>query len=217
MPSGASPYTGLTLLPSVRMRTKYTVLERLGGGGQAEVFRGVAETIEGFKKAVAIKRVLPNLTENPQFVAMFIPGDSFLAAAQERYPDLMTEAMEGKVAIVTPTTLFGLCKAVAYGWRAEDQAKGAAKVAELGRELYKRIAVMGDHVSGLGKAIEAAVSRYNAFVGSLETQVMSQAKRFEELATHHEGKAIPDLKPVESGVRPTAKLSAVARDEDAAA
>ena len=133
---------------------------------------------------------------------------------EERHPELLSEAMERKVVIVTPTTLFALCKAVAYGWRAEDQAKGAAKVAELGRELYKRIAVMGDHVSGLGKAIEAAVSRYNAFVGSLETQVMSQAKRFEELATHHEGKAIPELKPVESGVRPTAKLAALARDED---
>ncbi len=54
------------------MRTTYKVLERLGGGGQAEVFRGVAETLEGFKKAVAIKRVLPNLTTNPQFVAMFL-------------------------------------------------------------------------------------------------------------------------------------------------
>ncbi|MDQ3341828.1 MAG: serine/threonine protein kinase, partial [Myxococcota bacterium] len=54
------------------MRTTYKVLERLGGGGQAEVFRGVAETLQGFKKSVAIKRILPNLTSNPQFVAMFL-------------------------------------------------------------------------------------------------------------------------------------------------
>ncbi len=54
------------------MQTQYTVLERLGGGGQAEVFRGTAESIKGFKKAVAIKRVLPHLTTNPQFVAMFL-------------------------------------------------------------------------------------------------------------------------------------------------
>ena len=54
------------------VQTKYTVLDRLGGGGQAEVFRGMAESIQGYKKAVAIKRVLPHLTSNPQFVAMFL-------------------------------------------------------------------------------------------------------------------------------------------------
>ncbi|HEY5946603.1 MAG TPA: serine/threonine-protein kinase [Kofleriaceae bacterium] len=54
------------------MASRYTVLERLGGGGQAEVFRGVSESMQGFKKSVAIKRVLPHLTNNPQFVAMFL-------------------------------------------------------------------------------------------------------------------------------------------------
>src|SRR6188508_1139621 len=54
------------------MRTTYKVLERLGGGGQAEVFRGVAESLQGFKKAVAIKRILPNLTKNKKFVSMFL-------------------------------------------------------------------------------------------------------------------------------------------------
>jgi DNA recombination protein RmuC len=117
------------------------------------------------------------------------------------------------VVVVTPTTLFALCKAVAYGWRVEDQAKGAAKVAELGRELYKRIAVMGAHAAGVGKALETAVGKYNQFVGSLETQVMSQARRFEELSVDHEGKRIEALQPVETGVRPLAKLGVA---EDAA-
>ena len=54
------------------MRARYKTLERLGGGGQAEVFRGYAETIEGFRKTVAIKRILPSLASNPQFVAMFL-------------------------------------------------------------------------------------------------------------------------------------------------
>ena len=145
---------------------------------------------------------------SPDFVAMFVPGDSFLAAALDRAPDLMTEAMDKRVLIVTPTTLFALCKAVAYGWRVEAQAKNADDIAKLGRELYKRIAVMGGHAASVGKALEAAVSRYNAFVGSLETQVMTQARRFETLAVDHEGKDIPEIAPVESGVRPLAKLAA---------
>jgi DNA recombination protein RmuC len=145
---------------------------------------------------------------SPDFVAMFVPGDSFLAAALDRAPDLMTEAMDKRVLIVTPTTLFALCKAVAYGWRVEAQAKNADEIAKLGRELYKRIAVMGGHAASVGQALENAVRRYNAFVGSLESQVMTQARRFETLAVDHEGKDIPEIAPVESGVRPLAKLAA---------
>jgi len=146
---------------------------------------------------------------SPDFVAMFVPGDGFLAAALDRMPELMTDAMDKRVLLVTPTTLFALCKAVAYGWRVEDQARGAVEVANLGRELHKRLSVMGGHVEGVGRALTQAVSKYNAFVGSLESQVMTQARRFEELAANHEGRDIPDLEPVETAVRPLAKLGPV--------
>jgi DNA recombination protein RmuC len=152
---------------------------------------------------------------SPDFVAMFVPGDSFLAAALDRQPQLMAEAMERKVLLVTPTTLFALCKAVSYGWRVEDQAKSAAKVAELGRELYKRISVMGAHAGSVGKALEAAVARYNQFVGSLESQVLTQARRFEELSVDHQGKDIPELAPLEAMPRTLTKLD-VAEDAPAA-
>jgi DNA recombination protein RmuC len=115
--------------------------------------------------------------------------------------------MDKRVVIVTPTTLFALCKAVAYGWRVEEQAANAQKIADLGKELYKRIAVMGGHAGSVGKALEAAVSRYNQFVGSLETQVLSQARRFEELKVDHQGREVVELSPVETAVRPLAKLS----------
>ena len=144
---------------------------------------------------------------SPDFVAMFVPGDQFLAAALEVLPELMSEAMEKRVLLVTPTTLFALCKAIAYGWRVEEQAANADQIATLGRELYKRLSVMGGHVQGLGKALDAALGRYNAFVGSLESQVLSQARRFEELAVDHEGKEMPVLEPIETGVRQLTKLA----------
>ena len=150
----------------------------------------------------------------PDFVAMFVPGDGFLAAALDRAPDLMSEAMARRVLLVTPTTLFALCKAVAYGWRVEDQARGAAEVAKLGRELHKRLAVMGGHAEAVGKALTQAVGKYNAFVGSLESQVMTQARRFEELSVEHEGKDLPTLEPVETAVRPLAKLASGASERD---
>ena len=148
---------------------------------------------------------------SPDFVAMFIPGDSFLVAALERAPDLMVEAMDRRVILVTPTTLFGLCKAVAYGWRVEDQAKNADRIATLGRELYKRIAVMGEHALRLGRALDASVKSYNQFAASLESQVLSQARRFEELQVDHEARAVPELAQIDTGVRELAKLSAEMR------
>jgi DNA recombination protein RmuC len=144
---------------------------------------------------------------SPDFVAMFVPGDQFLAAALEVLPELMSEAMEKRVLLVTPTTLFALCKAIAYGWRVEEQAANADQIATLGRELYKRISVMGGHVQSLGKALDAALGRYNAFVGSLESQVLSQARRFEDLAVDHEGKEMAVLEPIETGVRQLTKLA----------
>jgi DNA recombination protein RmuC len=139
---------------------------------------------------------------SPDFVAMFVPLDSALAAAVDRAPTLMTEAMDRKVVIVTPTTLFALCKAVVYGWRVEEQAANARQIADLGRDLYKRIAVMGGHAGAIGKALE-----YNQFVGSLETQVLTQARRFEDLKVDHEGRNIEPLEPLDTAVRPLAKLT----------
>ncbi len=138
---------------------------------------------------------------------MFIPGDGMLSAALDYEPGLLSEAMDRKVIIVTPTTLFALCKAVAYGWRVEDQMKNANHIAELGRELYARLSVMGDHVAGMGTSLGRAVEKYNAFVGSLESKVLTQAKRFEELQVEHQGKVIPDLPAIESQPRLATKLA----------
>jgi len=166
------------------------------------------QSVRGHISGLSAKAYWDQFDNSPDFVAMFVPLDSAMAAALDRAPDLMTEAMDRRVVIVTPTTLFALCKAVSYGWRVEDQAANARKVADLGRELYKRIATMGEHASSVGKALTAAVDRYNRFAASLETQVLTQAKRFEDLKVDHEGKEIVALETVESSVRPLTKLSA---------
>jgi Uncharacterized protein conserved in bacteria len=153
---------------------------------------------------------------SPDFVAMFVPGDGFLAAALERQPDLLTEAMDRRVVIVTPTSLFALCKAVAYGWRAEEQSTNARDIARHGKELYKRLSVMGGHVAGVGRALESAVGKYNQFVGSLEQQVMVQARRFEDLQVDHEGKDLPELTVVEPTPRALSRPELTAPNSDAA-
>src|SRR5215218_3105280 len=87
-------------------------------------------------QGLSAKAYWDQFDNSPDFVVMFVPLDSALAAALDRAPDLMTEAMDRRVVVVTPTTLFALCKAVAYGWRAEEQASNARQVAALGKELY---------------------------------------------------------------------------------
>ncbi|MDP1617165.1 DNA recombination protein RmuC [Phenylobacterium sp.] len=168
------------------------------------------QSVRAHMQSLSAKAYWDQFEASPDFVAMFIPGDSFLAAALDRAPDLMSEAMDRRVLVVTPTTLFALCKAVVYGWRVEEQAANAQEISKLGRELYKRLSVMGGHAAAVGKKLEEAVGKYNQMVGSLETQVLTQARRFEDLKVDHEGREIPELSPVETAVRPLAKLTAEA-------
>jgi DNA recombination protein RmuC len=176
-----------------------------------------AQAIKGHVSALAAKAYQDQFKPSPDFVALFVPSDAFLSAALDREPELMTEAMAKRVIIVTPSTLFALCKAVAYGWRAEEQSRNADEVAKLGKELYKRLATMGGHVFGVGRALEQAVGKYNQFVGSLESQVMVSARRFEDLHVDHEGKELPALAPVEQAPRPVTRPELLAESPPAPA
>ena len=169
-----------------------------------------AASLKTHVRQLSSKAYQDQFKPSPDFVVLFVPGDAFLATALDHEPDLMTQAMASRVVIVTPSTLFALCKAVAYGWRAEEQAANADKVAALGRELYKRLSVMGGHASAVGRALDQAVGKYNQFVGSLESQVMVSARRFEDLQVDHEGKALPDLTPVETAPRAIARPELIA-------
>lgn len=160
-----------------------------------------AESMKRHVRQLSSKGYQDQFKPSPDFVAMFVPGDAFLAAALDHEPELMTQAMASRVVIVTPTTLFALCKAVAYGWRAEEQARNAEDIAKLGKELYKRLSVMGGHAAAVGRALDSAVGKYNQFVGSLESQVMVSARRFEDLHVDHEGKTLPELPVVEQTPR----------------
>ena len=161
----------------------------------------IAASLKTHMRQLASKAYQDQFKPSPDFVALFVPGDAFLSAALDHEPDLLTDAMASRVVIVTPTTLFALCKAVAYGWRAEEQARNAEDVAKLGKELYKRLSVLGGHAAAVGRALDTAVGKYNQFVGSLESQVMVSARRFEDLHVDHEGKDIPELPPVEQAPR----------------
>jgi DNA recombination protein RmuC len=132
----------------------------------------------------------------PEFVVLFIPNDSFLAAAAERDSSLMESALTKKVVIATPTTFIALLRAIAYGWRQEQVAESAQQISALGQELADRLGVMIEHFSKIGHALGRAVESYNSTVSSLENRIMPTAKKFKLLGIPTK-KDILDLKSLE--------------------
>ena len=144
-------------------------------------------------------KTLPSDTVD--FVVMFVPGEPMYSAAMARDPGLFDTAWEKKVIICSPTTLLGLAKAIAYGWRQEKASKDAQKVHEAGIELYKRLVKLGNDVAGMTKSLNAHVGKHNAFVASLEGRVLPQARKMTELSIGDSYGEVPELEPVEHEVR----------------
>src|SRR3954454_2252337 len=131
--------------------------------------------------ALSAKTYWAQFDPSPDFVVLFIPGDSFFAAACEHDPGLFEHGSSNRVLLATPTTLIALLQSVAYGWRQEALADNARAVCEVGRELYRRLATMGDHVTAVGRALDRAVEAYNRQVGSLESRVFVSARKLADL------------------------------------
>ena len=118
---------------------------------------------------------------SPEFVVLFLPGDQFLSGALQADPSLIDRAIAKKVLLATPATLIALLKAAAYGWRQEDVSKNAQVIADLGRQLYDRIANFADNLDKVGRGLETASKAYNSAVGSFESTLLPGARKFVEL------------------------------------
>lgn len=145
--------------------------------------------------------------DTPDFVVMFVPGEHFLAAALDQDAALWDYAFERKVLLATPTNLIAIARTVAAVWRQEKLANQAREIAALGKDLYARMSVMGSHIAKVGRNLDQATGAYNAFVGSFESQVLTQAKRFEALDIETGDREIPVLPVAEQAARPLAKLA----------
>jgi DNA recombination protein RmuC len=149
----------------------------------------------------------------PEFVILFVPGDPFLAAALEVDPGLIDDAFAKKVHIATPTTLISTLRTIAYTWQQQALADNARQVFDLGRELYKRLGTMGGHVDKLGRSLTRAVNDYNSTVGSLESQVLSTARKLNEIQVIDE--PLDEIGGLEATVRPLTKPELVTAAEQA--
>jgi DNA recombination protein RmuC len=155
--------------------------------------------------------------ESVELIVLFLPNDSLFAAALEHDRELLEHALAQKVVLATPSTLAALLLTIAHGWKQEKLAMNARDIANLGRDLHKRIADAARHLGKLGRQIEGTVRAYNDAVGSLESRALPAARRFKELQAANVDVEIEALEPLETGPRPLVAPELVAKEvpEDA--
>jgi DNA recombination protein RmuC len=161
-----------------------------------------ARQVRDHVQKLAAKSYWRQFDPSPDFVVMVLPDETFLSAAHEHDRSLNEDAWASGVVLASPSVLFAVLRTAAATWQQETIAESAREISDLGRELYKRLATMGAHMTRVGKSLDGAVKAYNETVGSLERQVLPQARRFQ--AHGITGVDLPELPPVERQARTVA-------------
>ena len=159
-----------------------------------------ARQVRDHINTLAGKKYWEQFESTPEFVVMFLPGETFFSAALEQDTGLIEHGVLNKVIPASPTTLIALLKAINYGWNQEKLARNAHEISVLGKELHERLRKLAGHITGVGTSLDRAVEAYNQAVGSLENRVLVSARKFAELGASV-AEDIPELEPIETTAR----------------
>jgi DNA recombination protein RmuC len=244
--AGLSPYADFRSEVSVDTddgRLRPDVIVRLPGGRHLIIdakcslnaYLDACDEVDEEKRAASIRSHVASMRNHAQqlgskaywaqfgdaadYVVMYIPGEHFLTAALEQDDSLWDWAFERRVLLATPTNLVAIARTVSSVWQQEKLSEAASEIAALGKELHSRLATMAQHMERVGKNLSTANTAYNQMVGSFESQVFTQARRFEALGAGS-AKELPEPPMVEAAPRPMTKLASpkpTANEDDAAA
>jgi DNA recombination protein RmuC len=159
-----------------------------------------ASLVRDHIKGLSGKEYWKQFEPTPEFVVLFVPGESFFSAALEQDRTLIEDAIDKRVVLASPTTLIALLRAIAYGWKQQLVAENAERIKDLGKDLYERVVKFAEHLSDIATGLERASSSYNKAVASFDSRLIPTARKFKEMGV---GAAeIPELEPIETFPRP---------------
>lgn len=172
-----------------------------------------SQQVRAHMNRLSSKEYWSQFKQSPEFVVLFIPGESFLSSALEVDGTLIEDGIQKRVIIATPTTFIALLRAIAYGWRQEQITKNAQMISELGRQLYERMSTLVQHLQNIGSSLERAIGAYNKAVGSMESRVIPSVRKFKELGVTG-AEEIPVLEQIDQTPRSLSLLESDANESN---
>lgn len=151
-------------------------------------------------RGLSSKEYWKEFEPTPEFVVLFVPGESFFSAALEQDHTLIEDAIDKRVVLASPTTLIALLRAVAYGWKQQVVAENAERIKDLGKDLYERVVTFAEHLADIAKGLERANKSYNSAVASFDSRLIPTARKLREMGIGSD--ELPQVEPAETFPRP---------------
>lgn len=185
----------------VPLKAYMEAMESTDETGRRAALQRHAQAIRSHMQSLGTKAYWNQFTPGPDFVVLFLPGESFFSAALEEDRALIEDGLASRVILATPTTLIALLRTVALSWQQHHMAENSRRIAEAGAELYERVCKFAEHLGKIRDGLHKATQSYNSAVGSWESRVVPGARRLKELGACTPGKEMTPVQPVENILR----------------